>query len=179
MQTQLPKYRSHKIVQAAPIIAVSPQHDYVVVENDTTRDGVRIPVDPKLFARGVPEAGAYFVVYDDGYQSWSPKAAFEGGYTRIDERAAQRPEPVPTIGRIVHLKLSQWHVDAIRNARKEAGGYQGNDVEVGEIVPAIVVKSWSPTCVNLRVILDGKDMPWFTSVVKGDDAGTWHWPPRV
>jgi len=30
-----------------------------------------------------PAAGGYFVVYDDGYQSYSPAKAFEEGYTRI------------------------------------------------------------------------------------------------
>jgi hypothetical protein len=27
--------------------------------------------------------GGYFVVYDDGYTSYSPAAAFESGYSRI------------------------------------------------------------------------------------------------
>jgi len=30
-----------------------------------------------------PEIGGYFVAYDDGYYSYSPASAFEGGYTRI------------------------------------------------------------------------------------------------
>lgn len=31
-----------------------------------------------------PKVGGYFVVYEDGYQSFSPADAFEGGYTRIN-----------------------------------------------------------------------------------------------
>ncbi len=35
------------------------------------------------FQRHKPEVGGYFVVYEDGYQSYSPAKAFEDGYTRI------------------------------------------------------------------------------------------------
>lgn len=34
-------------------------------------------------ARGAPEVGDYYVLYDDGHNSWSPAKAFEDGYTRI------------------------------------------------------------------------------------------------
>jgi hypothetical protein len=30
-----------------------------------------------------PQAGGYYVVYEDGYRSYSPAAAFEAGYTLI------------------------------------------------------------------------------------------------
>ena len=30
-----------------------------------------------------PKAGGYYVVYADGYKSWSPADAFESGYTRL------------------------------------------------------------------------------------------------
>jgi hypothetical protein len=30
-----------------------------------------------------PEPGGYYVVYDDGYKSFSPAKAFEEGYTRL------------------------------------------------------------------------------------------------
>jgi len=30
-----------------------------------------------------PQAGGYWVQYDDGYESWSPAKAFEEGYTLI------------------------------------------------------------------------------------------------
>ncbi len=30
-----------------------------------------------------PKIGGYFVVYKDGYKSFSPAEAFEEGYTRI------------------------------------------------------------------------------------------------
>jgi hypothetical protein len=30
-----------------------------------------------------PQVGGYYVMYKDGYQSWSPASEFEDGYTRI------------------------------------------------------------------------------------------------
>jgi hypothetical protein len=30
-----------------------------------------------------PEVGGYYVVYEDGYKSYSPAEAFEGGYSLI------------------------------------------------------------------------------------------------
>lgn len=41
------------------------------------------PVSRKYILKHNPQVGGYFVVYADGYQSWSPAQAFEGGYSRI------------------------------------------------------------------------------------------------
>ncbi len=60
VQTPMPKYRCHKEVWAlkiADVIKYVRKHD--------------------------PKPGGYYVVYEDGYTSWSPADAFEGGYTRI------------------------------------------------------------------------------------------------
>jgi hypothetical protein len=40
-------------------------------------------VSDEYIAKHKPEVGGYFVVYDDGYKSFSPAKAFEEGYTRI------------------------------------------------------------------------------------------------
>jgi hypothetical protein len=45
--------------------------------------GVSFYVSKTFIARGAPKIGDYFVIYEDGYQSWSPKAAFESGYTKV------------------------------------------------------------------------------------------------
>lgn len=59
----------------------------------------------------------------------------------------------------------------------------------GEIRPAIVVRKWSDTCVNLQVFTDGdNDYPgtngtlWKTSVTYSEDKlpYTWHfWTPEL
>jgi hypothetical protein len=38
---------------------------------------------PDWYRKHKPESGGYFVVYDDGYESYSPAKAFEDGYTRV------------------------------------------------------------------------------------------------
>ncbi len=40
-------------------------------------------VDAKYIAKHNPEVGGYWVRYDDGYESFSPAAAFEEGYSRV------------------------------------------------------------------------------------------------
>lgn len=41
------------------------------------------PVNRAYVLKHNPQAGGYYVVYADGYKSWSPAQAFEEGYTRI------------------------------------------------------------------------------------------------
>lgn len=38
-------------------------------------------VDEEYVRKHNPVAGGYYVVYEDGYKSWSPADAFEKGYT--------------------------------------------------------------------------------------------------
>lgn len=54
----------------------------------------------------------------------------------------------------------------------------------GEVRPAIIVRVWSDTCVQLQVFIDdtndyvnGKGLMWATSVVYNEEKalGSWHW----
>lgn len=76
----LPRWQCHKVVGAAPILAI--RGTVVVVDVD----GKHVEIDtPAGFgARGVPATGDYLVVYEDGYMSHSPKATFEAGYSRVN-----------------------------------------------------------------------------------------------
>lgn len=87
----LPKYRCHKEVWAVKINFVIPSSkaakDYL-----KQRTAVLVPVDPKYgpieiseeyMTKHAPEAGGYYVEYEDGYKSFSPAKAFEEGYTKI------------------------------------------------------------------------------------------------
>jgi len=73
----------------------------------------------------------------------------------------------PSIGRIVLVP-----VDAVIN--------NGADV-----APAIITRVWSDTCVNVHVLLDGRNTEWKTSVHLFDTAEeaavghSCYWPPRV
>lgn len=79
----LPTYQSHKKVQAVLIGAIQTNDDgsAMIVPQETEFNP--FPVDKAYVDKHQPQVGGYFVKYDDGYQSWSPAAAFEAGYTRL------------------------------------------------------------------------------------------------
>lgn len=77
-----PRYRCHKEVVAYKIeaISVSAAGDKVFLN---TEEGTTITVPTEYLHKHMAFAGGYYVRYDDGYESYSPAAAFESGYTRI------------------------------------------------------------------------------------------------
>lgn len=82
-ETGMPKYQCHKQVWALKIKDVIEGEDgldYIVPE-DPRYGRVFVSVDYVL--NHAPQAGGYYVVYEDGYKSFSPAEAFEAGYTRI------------------------------------------------------------------------------------------------
>lgn len=86
----------------------------------------------------------------------------------------------PTIGRIVHYKLSESDALAINNSRLK-NQTPGNVAWKGDVFPAIVVRRWNDTpesSIQLQVFLDGPDLHWATSRTEGDAEGQWSWPTR-
>lgn len=84
---KLATYHCHKCVQAARITALDPVLRRITVD---LRPGTTVEwaVPPEYFTKHSPVVGGYFVLYEDGYQSFSPAATFEAGYT--EEEAAVR-----------------------------------------------------------------------------------------
>ncbi len=88
-KAEMPKYRSHKEVWALRILEVL---DPVLPGQESDGSRLILPADEGFAPFRVehdyvrkhnPQAGGYYVVYQDGYKSWSPAEAFESGYTRI------------------------------------------------------------------------------------------------
>lgn len=81
-QVELPRYKCHKIVQAAKITEISDASSTgrklffgeINGRTEATNDWLE---------KHKPGIGGYFVVYEDGYESYSPAEAFESGYTKI------------------------------------------------------------------------------------------------
>lgn len=86
--TKLPQWRSHKIVRAARITdiitTIGPDAVRTLVLEGTDETWAA-HVDNTAWVRFIPAPGDYVVIYADGYVSFSPAAAFEDGYTRLEE----------------------------------------------------------------------------------------------
>lgn len=82
--TELPKYRSHKEVHALKIKRIYRGFGgYHYFEPEEEGYG-EIRLDPQYVSKHQPQAGGYYVVYADGYKSWSPAEAFEEGYSLVE-----------------------------------------------------------------------------------------------
>ena len=92
-QREMPRYKCHTEVWALKIKAITFDRDAAQRENRET-DGSAIitpaeegyaplRVDFDYVRKHKPEAGGYYVVYADGYKSFSPAKAFEDGYTLV------------------------------------------------------------------------------------------------
>jgi len=85
----MPQYQCHKKVWALKIAAIKRDGE----DQDRESDGSAMltpvekgfapfKVDHEYMWKHKPQVGGYYVVYSDGYKSWSPAEAFEEGYTR-------------------------------------------------------------------------------------------------
>lgn len=86
---KLANYQSRRIVKAGRILGVDVERHRLCVELADGRDHSFSPV-ADFFGRSVPQTGHYFLLYDDGYQSHSPTAVFENGYTRLSGSLPKR-----------------------------------------------------------------------------------------
>lgn len=87
---EMPKYKCHKEVWALKIKEIREEDDkehpdtyyyYLMIPEEEGYEPI-MP-DREYMRKHQPKAGGYYVVYADGYKSFSPAEAFEGGYTRV------------------------------------------------------------------------------------------------
>lgn len=81
---QMPKYKCHKEVWALKIIEVNQPDECDAKLHFEDGRFAPILVDAEFVRKHAPMTGGYYVVYEDGYKSWSPAEAFEAGYTLIE-----------------------------------------------------------------------------------------------
>jgi len=97
---------------------------------------------------------------------------------------------MPTIGQIVHYKLTAEDAEAINRRRRHADEsrvvhqhtgtvvHMGNPAESGDVYPLIITKVSATNAnedlaINGQVFLDGDDTLWVTSALQGSDNGQW------
>ena len=86
VQCEMPKYCSHKIVHALKIEKVTyvdGNDNGIAVIMPADEGYASFQVDAEYTRKHKPKPGGYYVVYKDGYKSWSPAKAFEEGYTKV------------------------------------------------------------------------------------------------
>jgi hypothetical protein len=113
---------------------------------------------------------------------------------------------LPTIGRIVHFKLTADQAQQINRRRTTrtaiaeriseskwplgAQAHMGNHASEGDVLPMIICRIWPDEYgegipgVNGQLFLDGNDCLWITSAREGLEPGgplpgQWFWPPIV
>ncbi len=105
VSSELPRYICHKEVWALKIKKIEPTPTEENQESDgsymITAEGDHYSpfrVDTHYYFKHKPEAGGYYVVYKDGYKSYSPAGAFEEGYSPLSISANANRLTVPTFG---------------------------------------------------------------------------------
>jgi hypothetical protein len=116
-----------------------------------------------------------------------------------EKKEAQRVRP--TVGRIVHFKVSKGVAEQVNRRRTNgnaiaerlqaktwpegAQAHIGNETREGDVLPMLICRVWPDEYgegvdgVNGQVFLDGTDTFWVTSAKEGTEAGEWSWPPRA
>lgn len=130
----MPRYRCHKEVWALKIANIEVRvetGEFIKGETKilgatvTPADAGYAPfeVDSGYMAKHKPQIGGYYVVYADGYKSYSPAKAFEEGYTRTDcqspaELATQLEHILAKRSHDVEMTRSEWAmvIKALRSA---------------------------------------------------------------
>lgn len=90
VQREMPRYKCHKEVWALKIADI--KRDGEGEDRETDGSAMITPLEPgyapfrvdhEYMRKHNPQVGGYYVVYQDGYTSFSPSDAFEDGYTRM------------------------------------------------------------------------------------------------
>lgn len=111
-QRQLPAYKSHKTVWALKIASIeqTPADEPAAVAGGTWRlipedkSYGPITVPHSYVLKHNPQPGGYYVVYADGYTSFSPEQAFEEGYAPVqamsqaESASLSHPDGIGEIG---------------------------------------------------------------------------------
>ena len=82
---ELPRYKCHKEVWALKIAIVQMNADRSARISPADDGYGTFTTEPGWGSRfhGNEDDPGYYIVYEDGFKSWSPSKAFEDGYARL------------------------------------------------------------------------------------------------
>ena len=152
----MPEYRCHKVVRAGNIADIVKNNDdiedskYTLHLDFGINTGSPVQVDGDYILKHKPRVGGYYVLYKDGYESFSPPEAFESGYSLIkDENTVgemaepQRTNPIMKFFAYGHLP---------ENLKAVSKPYSDMAEHLDGVLPDSAEKS-----VALRKLLESKD----------------------
>lgn len=124
----------------------------------------------------------------------SDRPYMQGEIRPTQQIQKQQPKPIAAIGRIVHYHApthkfvhnEQDHTFDLVEDTSKIGAWRAIN-NGSDIAPAMIVRAWNETYVNIRIFVDGHDLPWKTSVnlITGTPTpndfvnGYCTWPERV
>lgn len=87
----LTRYKCHKEVQAMRIWSIVLSDCATYISLGGLDGSIRMDVSPSWNEKHQPSIGGYYVLYEDGYESYSPAKAFEDGYSTMEDGALNPP----------------------------------------------------------------------------------------
>lgn len=84
----MPLYQSHKKVRALEILRIIDTGNDLIL-HFVEPGHPHKKIDRSIVARYIPKGGDFYVVYDDGYESISPRQPFLDGYTLLPNPPGQ------------------------------------------------------------------------------------------
>jgi len=97
---QLPRWKCHKEVAAVKIaeIRLNVPESTAILVSEKCPHVISIRVPFTYLEKHEPVVGGYYVLYEDGYESFSPAKAFEGGYTLVEMNSLELGAAVRAAG---------------------------------------------------------------------------------
>lgn len=142
---ELPRYKSHKIVHALKIKGVVIEDGIVWIVPDD-KEYAAFEVDAAYYDKHKPQSGGYYVVYEDGYKSWSPAEAFESGYTLVSDFAIG--------GKCFWQDLAKQLSSVWWEVSKVGGTLQHGELEKPETMFSVVLEKHGGQCFHGETPID-------------------------
>lgn len=168
---EMPRYKSHKIVWALKIKAIEIQKasEYPMLLMPEEPGYAPVKVSGGWINKHNPQTGGYYVVYEDGYTSWSPAEAFEKGYTAVDTFIAVETSWAGSFqAALTHLK---------QGGRAARSGWNGKGMFVFLVPGSTFAVSRAPL---LGIFSEGTPIDYRPHIdIKGVDGAISTWVPSI
>lgn len=163
----MPRYKSHKIVEAFKIQAIETLGDGGAILDGGDTSAL---VDEAYVNKHAPEVGGYYVRYPDGYESWSPAEAFESGYHRYDDPMNQEESPEAHQERMAKEAAERAEFPTQKVRVRAEPGSQGLGLVVQRFAGGYECENMQPRCTYERELEAGDQIHIATLIGRDRDT---------